>query len=224
MITAIAIDDEPLSLKVISAYCASISEISLLHTYQSHAEAERFLRKRPVDLIFLDINMPSGNGVDFYRNLVSKPLVIFTTAFAEYAVHAFEVEAIDYLVKPISPERFALAVQKVINTKNGVSGESIFVRADSKTVRVNVAEILFIESLGDYLKINLTNNRKLVTRMTLKNILSYLQPDQFMQVHRSFIVQTKFIRSVSSRMIEIEDQRIPVGESFKETVMDKLGR
>ena len=170
MITAIALDDEPFALKIIENFCNKVDYITLEKTYTKQSEALKHLNKYPVDLIFLDIQMPQKNGLDFYKSIHQNTKVIFTTAYPDYAVDAFEVNAIDYLVKPFSFERFLKALEKIKENLKVPSSETLFIRADYKLHKINYHDILFVEALDDYIKIHLKDQSKITTRLTLKNI------------------------------------------------------
>ena len=223
MITAIAIDDEPLPLEIIEAYCADIDFINLEKTFTQTAEAKKHLEKYPVDLIFLDINMPSLSGIDFYKSLKQDTMVIFTTAHAQYAVEGFELSAVDYLLKPYSFDRFSIAVNKAndfhkfLQNKQSGGEKYLFIRSEYSLVKVSISEILYIEGLADYLKIHLENGKILLTRMTMKGILSKLSDSEFIRVHRSFIIPFQKIESVRNKTIHLKSGReIPIGIRYEE--------
>ncbi len=223
MINAIAIDDEPLALEIIQSYCSQTDQIKLVKTFTKTAEAKRYLEKFPVDLLFLDINMPEISGIDFYKGLPHDTMVIFTTAYAQYAVEGFELSAVDYLLKPYSFERFLVAANKAkefhdfLHHKQTSASKHLFVRAEYSLVKVALSDILYIEGLADYLKIHLPHGKTLLTRMTMKGILSKLDKE-FVRVHRSFIVPFSKIQSVRNKNIQIEgtDKEIPIGVSYEE--------
>lgn len=222
MITAIAIDDEPPALKIIEHFCAKQQDISLLRTFSKPTEALKYLRKYPVDLLFLDIKMPSLSGLDFYKEIEQVSMVIFTTAYSEYAVEGFNLRAVDYLLKPFTEDRFLQAIQKAKelhafnNQKEGNPQKSIFLRVDYSLVKINTDDILLIEGLDDYLQIFLTDQRKIVPRMTMKVILEKLPKEEFVRVHRSFIVPMKRIEQVRNKIIFLNGKQIPLGASFEE--------
>jgi DNA-binding LytR/AlgR family response regulator len=222
MIKAIAIDDEPLALRIIDNFCAKVDFIQLVKTFTRPAEALEYLRSNPVDLLFLDIQMPSLTGIELYKEVKSTTMVIFTTAFSEYAVEGFNLNAIDYLLKPFTMERFLQAVQKALKEFNYQKSPDtkeappLLIKADYSIIKVEIADIIFIEGLDDYLKIHLTNRKPLVTRMTMKGILEML-PANFARVHRSFIVPIDKIKSVRNKTIFIsESTEIPIGNSYEE--------
>lgn len=219
MIKAIALDDEPLALKIIENFCSKIDYILLEKTFSKPSEAEKFLRKFPVDLIFLDIEMPNKNGLDFYKALNHKTKVIFTTAHRDYAVDAFEVSAIDYLKKPFSFERFRTAVEKVKPYNTSV--DYLLIRADYKLHKITLQDITLIEGLDDYVKISLNNNTRIVTRTSMKTLLEKLPADQFVRVHRSYIVPLKKIQSVDHKNVYVNDLTIPIGDTYKENLLNR---
>src|ERR1700712_4475311 len=177
MIKAIAIDDEPPALKVIENFCGRIEALQLEKTFTMPAEALKHLRKFPVDLIFLDIQMPSINGIDFYKAVRQDTMVIFTTAFSEYAVEGFNLSAVDYLLKPFTFSRFQQAVEKATEYyqfKKQTANDTpkyLFIRADYSLLKIALTDIVYIEGLDDYLKIHLVNASPVVARMTMKNML-----------------------------------------------------
>ncbi len=177
MIKAIAIDDEPPALQVIETFCREVDFISLEKTFNKPNEALKYIGKFPVDLLFLDINMPSLSGIDLYKEVKQNTMVIFTTAYSEYAVEGFNLSAIDYLLKPFTFDRFFQAVSKAeeyhnhIHQKSKPEHQYLFIRADYSLIKINIADILFIEGLDDYLRIHLQNQKPVVARMTLKVML-----------------------------------------------------
>lgn len=223
MITAIAIDDEPLGLKIISHYCNQIDFIILEKTFTQQSEALKHLKKYPVDLIFLDIQMPNKNGVDFYKMLDNNPMVIFTTAHSQYAVEGFNVNASDYLLKPFSEERFTASIQKARNEfefrKNQSIQTHLMIRADYKLYRIEYEDILLIEGLDDYVQVHLSDKTKIVARISMKGILEKLPKKDFIRVHRSFIIPIKKVKAIVNKNIQIDDFVIPIGDTFKEEIL-----
>lgn len=227
MIRAIAIDDEPPALKVVEKFCNDCGFIELQKTFTQPQEALKYLKKYPVDLLFLDIQMPSVNGVEWYKSLSGNTMVIFTTAYAEYAVEGFNVNAIDYLLKPYTYDRFLHAVQKVQNQIQNNSGSAatgtfLLLRADYTLLKINYDSILFIEGLDDYLKIYLTDAKPVVVRMTMKSILERLPSDRFSRPHKSFIVSLRKIESIRNKTITICDRQIPIGNRFEDDFLKKF--
>ena len=222
MIKAIAIDDEPLALKVIENFCEKVDFIALQKTFNKPGEALKYVNKFPVDLLFLDINMPSINGIEFYKEIKQNTMVIFTTAYTEYAVEGFNLNAVDYILKPFTFERFLLAVNKASDyfnyqlQKESTGAHFIFVRADYSLLKINIANILYIEGLDDYLKIHIENQKTVVTRMTMKALLEKLPAKDFIRTHRSFIVPLSRIEGVRNKAISIAGIEIPIGASYEE--------
>lgn len=222
MIKAIAVDDEPLSLNIIENFCAQLDYIDLQKTFTKPNEALRHLEKYPVDLLFLDVHMPSLNGIEFYKNITQNTLVIFCTAHSQYAVEGFNLNALDYLLKPFTFERFKQATEKArdyffVATNQKV--QHIFVRADYSLQKITLDDIIYIEALDDYLKIYLHQQKTIVARMTMKAMLEKLPPEDFMRVHRSFIVPVKKVESLRNKTLQLGDKKIPVGNSYEEAVL-----
>jgi DNA-binding LytR/AlgR family response regulator len=222
MINAIAIDDEPLALRVIESLCNKSESISLVKTFTQPNEALKHLRKYPVDLIFCDIQMPAMTGINLVKSLQQNTMVIFTTAFSEYAAVSYELNAIDYLLKPINQRRFTQAVNKAkeyfeyINKKSQNTDRYIFVRADFSLVKIPLADILYIEGLADYLKIHIKDRKTIVARMPMKEMMEKLPSADFIRVHRSFILPFSKIESVRGTTIFIGDQEFPIGRTYTE--------
>ena len=225
MIRAIALDDEPLALKIVENFCSRIAYIQLEKTFTKTEEAHKHLRKQPVDLIFLDIQMPKQNGIEFYASVEQDTFVVFTTAFSEYAVEGFNVNATDYLLKPFSFERFKQAAEKVkaaYETKNQIQNaepQYLFIRADYSLNKIPVADILLVEGLDDYLKIHISGQKTIVARMTMKAILEKLPANEFIRVHRSFIVPVSKIDKVRNKTIYIGDEEVPLSAGYESAFM-----
>ena len=230
MINAIAIDDEPPALRVLENFCNRIDFISLQKTFTKTEDAMKYLEKFPVDQIFLDIHMPAISGIDFYKSIKQETMVIFVTAHSQYAVEGFNLNAIDYLLKPFPFERFQQAVKKANDFKSLATqadpqqDQFLFVRADYSLLKIPIADILFIEGLDDYIKIHLDKQKTIVARMTLKSIHEKLNPNSFIRVHRSFIVPLNRIESVRNRIINIEGTEIPIGNSYADTFFSVFGK
>lgn len=226
MIRAIAIDDEPLALQVIAHFCGQVDFISLEKTFTKQNEALKHLKKFPVDLLFLDIQMPNKNGIDFYKLLENDVMVIFTTAYSEYAVEGFNVNATDYLLKPFSFERFEIAVQKARNEfqfRNNTSVQThLMIRADYKLNRIEFDDILLIEGLDDYLQIHLKTKSKIVARLSMKSMVEKLPETKFIRVHRSFIIPIHKIKTIQNKIIQIDDFSVPIGETYKDEILKIL--
>jgi DNA-binding LytR/AlgR family response regulator len=226
MIRAIALDDEPPALRVLENFCGRIDLVELVKTFTNPQEAARFMAKFPVDLIFLDIRMPSMSGLEFYKMVPQDTMVIFTTAYSEYAVEGFNLNALDYLLKPFTFERFTQAVNKSVDfyrfyhQKEDVAQQYIFVRADYSLVKIMLNDILYIEGLDDYLKINIPDRKPVVTRMTMKAVMEKLPEKEFIRVHRSFIIPLSKIDKVRNKVIYIGGISIPVGSSYEKSFSD----
>lgn len=224
MIEAIAIDDELPALEIIKLFSEKSGLISLQKTFNKPTDGLKYINKFPVDLLFLDINMPSLSGIDLAKELKQETKIIFTTAYSEFAVEGFNLNAVDYLLKPFTFERFMQAVNKANQQLNtpaiGNSPAAIYIRADYKLIRINLNDILFLEGLDDYLKIHLENAKPIVARMTIKNILERLPSPQFLRVHRSFVVNMNKINSFKSKTVYIHNDEIPVGNSFEEQFLE----
>lgn len=225
MIKAIAIDDEPPALKVIENFCGRTPDIDLEKIFTMPAEALKHLRKFPADLVFLDIQMPSVNGIEFYKSIRQDTMVIFTTAYSEYAVEGFNLSAVDYLLKPFTFKRFEQAVAKAIdyyNYKKQTTDETpkyLFIRADYSLLKIALTDIVYIEGLDDYLKIHLVNGSPVVARMTMKNMLEKLPAKDFVRVHRSYIIPFNRIESYRNKTIIIAGEEIPTGSSYEENFL-----
>jgi DNA-binding LytR/AlgR family response regulator len=232
MMTCIAVDDEPLALEVIKKYISDTPLVKLANTFTDAIQALTFLKVQPVDLIILDIQMPDISGIQFLQSLKQRPMVIFTTAYPEFAVKGFELEAVDYLVKPIKFERFLIALEKAVKLMalHSLSAEPsdsgfLFVKSGYGTVRINFCEIKYIEGLDDYIKIHFIDERKPVLSLSsLKNIMEKLPESQFMRVHRSFIVSLEHIRSVRKKEIFLDKLKVPIGDTYLEAVQSWIAR
>ncbi|GEM53195.1 LytR/AlgR family response regulator transcription factor [Empedobacter brevis] len=224
MIKAIAIDDEPLALLIIENYCTRNEHVELIKTFSNLKDAQKYINQFPVDLMFLDIQISRTNGMEFYKNLEKKIPVIFTTAFAEYAVDGFNVSALDYLLKPIDYERFEEAVNKAVLILKGkkLANEQdyLMIRADYKLNKIDYNDIVYIEGLDDYVKIHLADHKKITARISMKSILEKLPKDLFVRVHRSYIVPLKKIKSIQNKILYLESVEIPIGETYRSTILD----
>ena len=225
MIRCIAIDDEPLALQLINEYCGKISFLKLEKTFTNTDEAKAYLQHNNVDLLFLDIQMPDINGMQFYKNLAEKPPVIFTTAYKDFAAEGFNVDAVDYLLKPFEYDRFLKACYKANEYLEFLSSQelqlnSIFVKVNYEIMKINLKDIELIEALDDYIKIYIKPN-PVLTLMTLKSIQEKLPPRDFVRVHRSFIVPLNRIEKFSKTKLWIAGKEIPIGSSYS-SVYDQL--
>jgi DNA-binding LytR/AlgR family response regulator len=222
MIKAIAIDDEPLALKAIEKLCEIVDFISLEKTFTEPGEALRYLRKYPTDLLFLDIKMPSISGLNFYKAVQQNTMVIFSTAFSEYAADSYELNAIDYLLKPISPKRFKQAADKAndyfkyIRNKDQEQLNHVFLRSNYSLVKIPLADILYVEGISDYIKVFSRNQKMVMSRMSMKAMNEKLPNNDFIRVHRSFIIPFRNITSVRNKTIFLSDIEIPIGNTYAE--------
>ena len=235
MLKCIAIDDEPLALRQLTSYISKIPYLDLVAKYNNALEAQQMLAGKKVDLIFVDINMPDLNGVDFVRALIDRPMVIFTTAYSEYAVEGFKLDAVDYLLKPFSFADFNRSVTKAQSlyellayrkTQGDVPApeatprdrEYISIKADYKTTLVRISDIVYLESEGEYVRLHLDDRSTITTLFRLKNMEAALPSEMFMRVHRSYIVNLQRIRSyVKGRVFVSDSEYIPIGENYRET-------
>ena len=235
-VRCLAIDDEPLALEIITDYISKVPFLKLVRTFDNAIDSIDFIKSNNIDLIFLDIQMEALTGVQLLRVLKDKPEVIFTTAYDSYALEGFELDAADYLLKPFSFERFIKAVDKVYNkiklSRNaGVTEEAItignpieryiFVKTGNKLQKVFFKDILFIEGQGDYLRIN-TPTERIMTLQKFSRLEELLPADNFMRVHKSFMVAIDKIESITRNRIKIGEELIPVGDSYKKKFYDKL--
>ena len=245
MIRCMAIDDEPLALQQITTYISKVPFLELVAQCQSAVEARQFLEQDTVDAIFCDINMPDLNGMDFVKSLTVAPLIVFTTAYAEYAIEGFKVNAVDYLLKPFGLQDFQRAAnrlkERMEGGTNGLQGSSgsmgssslrgasgstddvLFLKTDYRIVKVSVPEIRYIEGMSEYLKVWVEGEAKpVVTLLSMKKIEERL-PDNFMRIHRSYIVNLNKIQEVNkNRVIMDADVSLPIGDMYKETFQSYL--
>lgn len=245
MLRCLAIDDEPLALRQLTAYIGKIPYLELTGSCNNALEAQQFLTTHPVELIFVDINMPDLNGVDFVRSLVQRPMVIFTTAYSEYAVEGFKLDAVDYLLKPFSFADFSRSAAKANslhelrqNQQRPASEaaelqaeatpkdkEYLSVKADYKVSLVKISDIVYLESEGEYVRMHLADHTAITTLFRLKNMETALPADTFMRVHRSYIVNLKYIKSYIKGRIYLSDtEYIPIGENYRETFQSYIDR
>lgn len=241
MLKCIAIDDEPLALRQLKGYIAKIPYLELVATCNNAIEAQQLLARETVDLIFVDINMPDLSGVDFVRTLIDKPMVIFTTAYSEYAVEGFKLDAVDYLLKPFSFADFSRSAAKANslyelrhNQRPAAPVESeavpedreyISVKADYKVSLIKIANIVYLESEGEYVRMHLADNTTITTLFRLKNMEAALPADKFMRVHRSYIVNLDFIKAyVKGRVFLSDTEYVPIGELYREGFQHYIDR
>ena len=227
-IKCLVVDDEPLAREGIADYVSKIDFLELVTVCSGAVEANNFLNAHKIDLIFLDIEMPGMSGVSFVQSLIQPPMIIFTTAYPNYALAGYEVNAVDYLVKPISFERFLKAANKANekfktkgDSENEEEGKFIFIKTENKFLKINYEDILYIEGLKDYVKIHTAQGKQLALA-NLKTIGAALPENIFMRVHKSYIVSLQKISSVEGSGLKIGLVEIPIGKEFKEKLFEKL--
>ncbi len=228
-INCIIIDDEPLARKGLKEYITDVDFLNLTGEFDNPLKAAEIISRGEVQLLFLDIQMPKITGLDFFKTLQNAPPVIFTTAYPQYALEGFEVNALDYLVKPISFDRFFKAILKAkeyyevreSNKRAAVKSEYFFIKADNKLVKILFDELLYVEALQNYVVIH-TPAKKHMTYLTFKSVEEYLPSDKFIKVHKSYIVAASKIDSIEGNDIRIGQQHIPNSRNQKEEVMEKL--
>jgi len=229
MIKAIAIDDEPLATKVIENFCEGISFVKLEKTFNDSKEGLNYLNKFPADLLFLDIDMPGMNGIELFKQIKQDIMVVFITSRTDYAVEGFNLNAVDYLVKPFTFERFQQAVKKAndlmaLQTQNSEpDARHFYIRADFSLIKVNTQDIVYVEGLDDYLRIHLDKQKGIVARMTMKNLLEKLPAKDFVRIHRSFIVAVQRVERIKNKHVQVAGKELPIGNSYEEEALKKLG-
>lgn len=225
------VDDEPLALDILENYLKKIPGLDLIGKCSNALEASEFLKNHKIDLMFLDIQMPEITGLEFMRSLSNPPLVVFCTAYSDFAVEGFELDAIDYLLKPVSFERFSKTIDRAreyMALKKNDSVEApdlendyIFIKSNQKQIKLSYDNILYVEAFADYVKLY-TTEKRYITLQTMKNMEQKLPKDKFIRVHRSFIVGTKYITSFNSSELEIGAVKIPVGKNYKDEFLLRL--
>lgn len=244
MIRCIAIDDEPLALRQIKSYIERLPQLQLCALCSSAYQAQEVLNSESIDLIFADINMPDMSGIDFVRGLQSPPMVIFTTAYSEYAIEGFRLDAVDYLLKPFSFADFERAVKKAISlfdlkqlrdsqqvtaettpAAETESGEYISIKADYKVSLVRYSDIIYIESVGEYVRLHLTNASPITTLFRLKNMETALPSDRFMRVHRSYIVNLEHITGYARGRVYLDNEEyVPISGNYRDTFREYINK
>jgi len=235
MIKCIAIDDEPLAVKKIAGYVRKVPFLELVAECRNAIEAMNILNENDIQLLFIDINMPDISGMEFVKSLANKPYIVFTTAYSEYAVEGFQVEAVDYLLKPISFSNFLKAANKVKNlielTTNSqkeslrTTLNHLFVKSEYKLIRIELDDIKYIESQHEYIKIHLISSNAVMTQISLKSIEEQLPSDRFMRVHRSFIVNLARVSVIERNRIVFDGKiYIPISEQYKEKFQEYIDK
>ncbi len=226
VLTCMIVDDEPLAVELLAGFVRKIPFLDLKKKSENAIEALEFFQKHPVDLVFVDIQMPDISGIEMLAKLDPRPLAIFTTAYAEYALEGFELEAVDYLVKPFLFDRFVKATEKAKQrfeyiSKSTASDNHIFIRSGYDTIKLNHSEIKLIEALKDYVQIH-TDTRRITSLNTMKQILDLLPEQGFVRVHRSFIVPLNRVTSYNANFVTLGAQKIPIGPSFRKNALHIL--
>ncbi|MES2730755.1 MAG: LytTR family DNA-binding domain-containing protein [Bacteroidota bacterium] len=235
-IQCLIVDDEPLALDILESYVQRLDSLALVGRCENAIEAFNLLQKHPVDLLFLDIQMPKLTGIDFLKNIRNPPKVIFTTAFREYAIESYELNAVDYLLKPIPFERFLRAVNKVVqhtipNPSTAPSPHDtapddafIYLKADKKMVKVMLREIIYLESLKDYIRVK-TATKEIISLQKISFLEEKLPEGKFLRIHRSFIIAVDKIQAFSATHVELAgNKEIPIGRNYKAEVLQALGK
>lgn len=235
MLRCIAVDDEPLALELLEDNISKVPYLELVAKCSNAMEAMKVLEKEQVDLLFLDIQMPGLTGLQFIQSMREKPMIILITAYEKYALEGFNLDVTDYLVKPVSLDRFVKACNKAKelydlkqrskNKDASATPEYFFVNVDYSLVKVNFADIKYIEGLKDYIKIHLKNTqRAIITRMPMKTIEEELPANKFLRIHKSYIVSKDHVTAVRKNSVFIDEMELPVGENFREAVLNLTGR
>ena len=230
MMNCIAIDDEPKALEVIERYCQKIDFICLKASFREPVKAIEYLNQEKIDLVFLDINMPDINGLQLIATLALKPMIIFTTAYSNYAVESYDLNAIDYLLKPITFERFLAAANKahtlfMMKNKTGVKNETpetVFIKSGSQTHHLKISDILYLEKDGNYITIFLKDKRILI-RENMTDIFDIVPQEEFVRVHKSFVVAIRHITMIEVHQLIINNEKIPIGSTYREPLRLRLG-
>ncbi|WP_419493998.1 LytR/AlgR family response regulator transcription factor [Chryseobacterium bernardetii] len=216
MIKCIIVDDEPLAATLLENHISKIDHLKLTGKAENALEAYKLLQNQTVDLMFLDIQMPHFNGIDFLRSLPQKPKTIFTTAYREFAIEGFELEAVDYLLKPITFERFFKSVERVLRNINDSKGDFIILKTEGMHRKLSLADIIYIESQGNDIKITLAGNESFISKSKITNLELLLASKGFVRVHRSFIINTAFVTAFNNNEIHLGSYEIPVGRSYRQ--------
>lgn len=234
-IKCIIVDDEPLAIEIVESYVSRIDQLQLQGSFRNAVQAFAYLQQHTVDLIFLDIQMPKLSGIEFLKTLKNPPKVIFTTAFRDYAIDGFDLEVIDYLLKPIPFERFLKAVAKVMHQQSSTTPlipakkaeqpaeDYVYFKVDKKMIKTKMAAVLYIESIKDYVKVR-TDEKEIITQQKISYLEESLPREQFLRIHRSFIVNVDKIDAYSATDVEIGKHSIPIGRNYKNDVMKVLAK
>lgn len=228
MISCIAIDDEPKALEVIERYCEKSGLATLKQTFREPLKAVVFLQQEKVDLIFVDINMPDISGLQLVQTLQPRPMIIFTTAYRNYAVESYDLNALDFLLKPIAFDRFLVAMNKAIaavsskSSSSPDSDETILIKSGPQAYQVKIADILYLEKNGNYLTVHL-NDKQILTRENMSDIFELVPPADFIRVHKSYVVAVKHISIIEVHLVIVNGVRIPIGSTYRDGLRERLG-
>jgi len=229
-IKCVIIDDEPLAIKVLLNYFENFSEFEILKTFNNSLEGLEFINSNPVDAVFLDINMPMMTGFELISLLEKKPRIVITTAFREFAAESYDLEVLDYLVKPIPLPRFIKCIHKIEaehNLKNNIKVENhrvephLFIKVDKKMVKINIDEILFVEGMKEYIKV-VTPEKTYITHKSLTSLTEELPADRFIRIHKSYTIALNKVKSIEGNRIQILSHTIPIGRNYSKDVKSKI--
>lgn len=219
-ITCLVVDDEPSAQQILQQYICNTASLQLSEICNNALEAHEYLSDHEIDLIFLDINMPKLSGISFLKSMQDPPLVIFTTAYDDYALKGYELDIVDYLLKPFSFERFLKAISKIEDRLSDQHTDHLFIKADQKTYKIDISDIIYIESLGDYVTIH-TPDKTITTYETLKNMDQQL-PEPFMRIHKSYIVSLEKTDYLEGNQIIVGGHKIPIGGTYRQKVKNRF--
>jgi len=225
-LNCIIVDDEPLSQDVLEDFIKACPDLKLIAVCNDALEAGEVVKKERVDLLFLDVNMPKLSGIGFIKSLKEPPLFILVTAYPEYAIEGFEIDAVDYLLKPVSFERFRAAVNRTVERYSARDEldltEHIMVRANKKNYRINFNEILYLEAQGDYVRF-VTNNKSLMVHGTLKEFISEIPENKFVRIHKSYVISLSKVEYTEGNQVKVGESKLPVSLSYKDEFLEKMG-
>lgn len=225
MLTCIAIDDEPMALDVIERYCAKSDLVDLKAVFLEPLKATEYLGRELVELVFLDINMPGISGMQLAQTLPGRPMIIFTTAYSHYAAESYNIDAVDYLLKPIIFDRFIIAVNKAAKARSSSSKEdetNIFFKSGPQTYPVKPGDILYLEKDGNYMTVHL-RDRNILIRENMSDVFKLVPDSDFIRVHKSFVIAIRHIEKIENQQLTINGEKIPVGNTYRDALRNKLG-
>ena len=229
MITCIAVDDEPMALDVIERYCTKSGLVELKAVFREPVKAIEYLNREKIDVVFLDINMPDLSGMQLVQTLSPRPMIIFTTAYSHYAVESYNLNAIDYLLKPITFDRFLAAVNKAMMTLSAKVGmatnnedATIFIKSGPQTYQVKISDILYFEKDGNYITIHL-KDRNILIRENMGDVFDLVPASDFIRVHKSFVVALRHITMIEVHQLTVNNETIPIGSTYRESLRARLG-